>query len=1125
MAAHRSSLLVFPLVLALLAPLLALEIENLERLKVNLDEIANLHSNELDPEEDGENERQSRSSNTQQSTNQHSLFPFNCAARSGVSSGKLVSPKWKNFKGLRLLCREKIRLNNAIWRAWYIQYVERRKNPVCGFITPLEGSEADEHRKPEAVVLEGNYWKRRIEVVMREYHKWRIYYKKRLRKSTREGELSSPKQDEDVWRPTEKWCNQLFCNVVPMLLGDEEEDPGSRQHFDLDTFLSDISDTLFTMTQTPSAHQELPEDAYVGNADMIQPDLAPLQPSLDDMEISDIFTSYRPVPSQMQPGYQELPCFVPMAETQFGSGGSLMGARDLPASPEARLPPSTLLQPSGASQLGLHGAFLAPELPPAPLPPEHPPAASSLSPPLPHKPLLQYGIPGKRLGLEPPGSPYAPPGVPLLSPDPLFSPAPVPPSKWGSPVPSLVTHTASPLSAPCLPPHAPGLSYGVGMVPPGYPSLAAPQLLPPALLGDPRFAPAKGQPQGGSGQLKAKPSGTKAKRLSGPPAPPPQAVPTTCLSQLLTTAKQELALDAPHPMGAGLMPASPVSPQSTVPDVPAAFLSRMAQLSPGLAPGSSPSQTVPVPVPPMGTQPGPLLVPKAERLSPTSVCGSDWSKPGQASPGPALARGAGIALHHPAPRRGRPESSKMESRRITHISAEQKRRFNIKLGFDTLHSLVSTLSAQPSIKVSKATTLQKTVEYICKLQHERAALQDEAQRLREQIEELNSSINLCQEQLPATGVPITRQRFDQMRSMFDEYVRSSTLQNWKFWIFSIIIRPLFESFNGMVSTASMDSLTQTSLAWLDQHCSLPALRPTVLSSLRHLSISTSILSDPARVPEQATRAAGGLGRGGGSSPPAAPPDGSGTNGRAATRPEEPRKAKPPARARKDKPRQHSFTHRLLVAALKGHSGSVCCLDFSSNGKYLASCAEDRTVRLWSTRELAAREHRCLRANVRLDHAERVRLSPDSRAFIVWLANGETIRVYKMTKKDDGSFTFTATSGDFPKKHKAPVINIGIAETGKFIMTASSDTTILIWSPKGDVLASINTNQMNNAYAAVSPCGRFVASCGFTPDVKVWEVCFTKNGDFREVTRAFELKGHTAGILSFSFSNDSRRHGS
>ncbi|XP_053941366.1 carbohydrate-responsive element-binding protein isoform X2 [Cuculus canorus] len=774
-------------------------------------------------------------------------------------SGKLVSPKWKNFKGLRLLCRDKIRLNNAIWRAWYIQYVERRKSPVCGFITPLEGSEADEHRKPEAVVLEGNYWKRRIEVVMREYHKWRIYYKKRLRKSTREGELSSPKQGEDVWRPTEKWCNQLFCNVVPMLLGDEEEEPGSRQHFDLDTFLSDISDTLFTMTQTPSTHQALPEDAYVGNADMIQPDLAPLQPSLDEMEISDIFTTHQlPLP-QTQLGYQEPPCFTPMAEPLFRSGGPLMGARGLPASPGAPLPPSTLLQPGGASQLGLHSAFLTPGPPLAPLPPEPPTVSpSALSPPLPHKPQLHYGLPSKCLGMEPLGPPYA-----LPSPGPPFCPTSAPRSKFpyaSSPSPSLLANPTSPLSAPCFTPHAPALGYAMGAVPPGYPNPTA-RLLPPAPLGDPGFAPTKGLPQGGSGRMKAKPCGTKAKRLPGNPVPRQLALPGPGVSPPVTTAEQEPALDAPRPRGAGLMPVSPASSHSTVPEVPPAFLSRMAQLSPGLAPGSSPSQVMPGPAALVDAQPGPLPIPKVEQLSPTSSCGSDWPKPSHASPGATVGLGAGISLQPPVSRRGRPESSKMESRRITHISAEQKRRFNIKLGFDTLHSLVSTLSTQPSIKVSKATTLQKTAEYICKLQQERAALQDEAQRLREQIEELNSSINLCQEQLPATGVPITRQRFDQMRSMFNEYVRSSTLQNWKFWIFSIIIQPLFESFNDMVSTASMESLTQTSLAWLDQHCSLPALRPTVLSSLRQLSISTSILSDPACIPEQATQAVEGMGRG------------------------------------------------------------------------------------------------------------------------------------------------------------------------------------------------------------------------------------------------------------------------
>ena len=47
--------------------------------------------------------------------------------------------------------------------------------------------------------------------------------------------------------------------------------------------------------------------------------------------------------------------------------------------------------------------------------------------------------------------------------------------------------------------------------------------------------------------------------------------------------------------------------------------------------------------------------------------------------------------------------------------------------------------------------------------------------------------------------------------------------------------------------------------------------------------------------------------------------------------------------------------------------------------------------------------------------------------------------------------------------------------------------------------------------------------GFTPDVKVWEVCFNKNNTFHEVRRAFELKGHSAGVYSFSFNNDSTRY--
>ncbi|XP_067561994.1 carbohydrate-responsive element-binding protein isoform X3 [Pseudorca crassidens] len=769
-------------------------------------------------------------------------------------SGKLVSPKWKNFKGLKLLCRDKIRLNNAIWRAWYIQYVERRKSPVCGFVTPLQGPEADEHRKPEAVVLEGNYWKRRIEVVMREYHKWRIYYKKRLRKSSREGDLLAPKQVEGGWQPPERWCEQLFTSVVPVLLAGPEEETGGRQLLDLDCFLSDISDTLFTMTQPgPTPLQLPPEDAYVGNADMIQPDLTPLQPSLDDfMEISDFFTNYRPPQTPTPSSFLEPPSFGPMADPGLSSG--ILGS-EVPSacSGMTHLSGRNRLQARSScpgpldSSAFLSSDFLLPEDPKPKLPPT--PA---------RPPLLQYPSPAKGLGLEPCAPPPFPPMAPLpamLQEEPVFSPRfsfpPVPPAPG-----------VSPPSAPTA--FAPTPQLGPGPAPAPFPL----DLLPSG-YSEPPLGPHFTVPQGTRPRGKPPTQSPRGRRPSPPTLAPATAGGNNpCLAQLLTAAKPEQALE-PALVSSALL-RSPGSPE-IAPEFPCTFF----------PPTPAPTPPRPPPGPATLAPPRPLIVPKAERLSPPAPSGGEQRLSGELNslPGPGT-----LSMCTSSPQRilsrGHPDN-KTENRRITHISAEQKRRFNIKLGFDTLHGLVSTLSTQPNLKMSKATTLQKTAEYIAMLQQERAAKQEEAQQLRDQIEALNAAIkwvggalqalgqgaccltprpdlprapSLCQQQLPATGVPITHQRFDQMRDMFDDYVRTRTLHNWKFWVFSILIRPLFESFNGMVSTASLQSLRQTSLAWLDQYCSLPALRPTVLNSLRQLSTSTSILTDPDCIPEQATRA-------------------------------------------------------------------------------------------------------------------------------------------------------------------------------------------------------------------------------------------------------------------------------
>lgn len=88
-----------------------------------------------------------------------------------------------------------------------------------------------------------------------------------------------------------------------------------------------------------------------------------------------------------------------------------------------------------------------------------------------------------------------------------------------------------------------------------------------------------------------------------------------------------------------------------------------------------------------------------------------------------------------------------------------------------------------------------------------------------------------------------------------------------------------------------------------------------------------------------------------------------------------------------------------------------------------------------------------------------------------------------------------------------------------MMTCSSKTDMVIWDLKGQQLTKLDTYLMSTHTAKISPCGRFVVATGFSPDVKVMEVCFTKNGDFKQVTKAYELTGHSSGVYDVAFDVD------
>lgn len=748
-------------------------------------------------------------------------------------SGKLVSPKWKNFKGLKLLWRDKIRLNNAIWRAWYMQYVEKRENPVCHFVTPLDGSiDMEDHRPAEAIATEGKYWKRRIEIVIREYHKWRTYFKKRLQKH-KDDDLSSLLKG-----PEEQFSlfGEVFPDTLRVSLCQDEELAGRRVArksrdspipmemdplFDMDVLMSEFSDTLFS---TLASHQPIAwpnprEIAHAGNADMIQPGLIPLQPNLDFMDsfepLQDLFHSLRqPVFPSASPTAQPVtPPPSSSSQTQAQLLSSMHLSADLVSSP-GPLPITSSMagQPSVTDTGPIY---------------------------VPHYMTLFSGqaaadAPTGVSHLSRSSSPPPPPSLPCQGPVAAAAATPPPPdgapSRGDASPPSVITHTASSVvtASDAATTFSCGAEYGplASRAPPPSPPL---QTMAPSAPHPPRHPQTFALPK----PIHPSNTGKKTRHMQ-------RIVPANTVSS-------HLILTAPFPGHTGAVIVTPTPLNADV--VPTTGMVIAASSGLGGAPGFH--------ILPQTHKSPQLIVPKEETYNssrktqaPSASAARDRRASGQGSPrgseqvpSPQSPLNCGAALS---------KNESNQSRRVTHISAEQKRRFNINIGFKTLCNMVPTLKAQSNI--SNAATLQKTVEYIGKLQQERQQMQEEAKRLREEIEELNTSINSCQEQLPATGVPITRHRFDHMREKFDEYVKFRTLQNWKFWIFSIIIKPLFESFNGTVSTTSKGELCETTLQWLDRHCSLPVLRPMVLSTLRQLSTSTSILTEPALLPEEANQA-------------------------------------------------------------------------------------------------------------------------------------------------------------------------------------------------------------------------------------------------------------------------------
>jgi WD40 repeat protein len=187
--------------------------------------------------------------------------------------------------------------------------------------------------------------------------------------------------------------------------------------------------------------------------------------------------------------------------------------------------------------------------------------------------------------------------------------------------------------------------------------------------------------------------------------------------------------------------------------------------------------------------------------------------------------------------------------------------------------------------------------------------------------------------------------------------------------------------------------------------------------------------------------------------------------------------------------------------LEGHHGPVWCVACSPDGKLLASQGADHTLRMWT---LESGRERWSLPTIQLNQASALAFSPDGRRLAA-PSDGRTVMIL-----DAGSGKKILTlRTDLPDFRAC----VAFSPDGQRLASIS-DRAVLVWDAhNGKLLFTVPTPQP--LFTVVfSPDGRYLASAGLGPVVRIWDAA-----SGREV---MTLAGHDANVRGLAFSPDSRR---
>ncbi|MBD2481481.1 AAA family ATPase [Planktothrix sp. FACHB-1365] len=184
----------------------------------------------------------------------------------------------------------------------------------------------------------------------------------------------------------------------------------------------------------------------------------------------------------------------------------------------------------------------------------------------------------------------------------------------------------------------------------------------------------------------------------------------------------------------------------------------------------------------------------------------------------------------------------------------------------------------------------------------------------------------------------------------------------------------------------------------------------------------------------------------------------------------------------------------LLKTLKGDGSRVYGVHFSPDSKLLATSSDDKNIYLWTVEGTLLKQWQG-----HGDKVTNVRFSPDGK-ILASSSYDKTVKLWNIDRIPLKTLT----------GHQHRVLGVSFSPNGEIFASASQDKTVKLWSRTGALLTTLTGHQDRVATVSFSPDGELLATASYDHRVKLWKLSDDTENSQTSSRRLFQF-GAFGGI--------------